>query len=222
MQALVHCICFSTIVGNHVLTSMNDQELFWSGDFGNEYTSRNSRDGQAQANLFFWTKLLSRTGKLRSVLEFGCNRGLNLDAIKTLSPSTLTTGIEINSKAAQIASSNHNVLNQSLSNSFPPSLSAELAFTSGVLIHINPDMLPVIYDKLYSSSLKYILIKEYFSTQPQEINYRGHDSRLWKRDFAAEFMYGRPLRLVDYGFCWRHDPVASQDDLNWFLFEKLS
>ncbi len=201
---------------------MNDQENFWSGDFGDEYTVRNSRNDQAQANLFFWSRLISRTGNLDSVLEFGCNRGLNLDAIKTLTPSTVTTGIEINTKAAQIASSNHNVLNQSLSDSFPLSTSAELTFTCGVLIHINPEMLPVVYDKLYCCSSKYILIKEYFSTQPQEINYRGHESRLWKRDFAAEFMQDRPIRLVDYGFCWRFDPVSPQDDLNWFLFEKIN
>lgn len=202
--------------------SVNDQEKFWSGTFGDEYTDRNSRDDQVHANLFFWSKLISRTGKLTSVLEFGCNRGLNLDSIKALTPNTVTNGIEINSQAAEIAALNHNVSNQSLSETFPNSFCAELTFTSGVLIHINPDMLPTVYDKLFDFSKKYILIKEYFSTQPQEINYRGHDSRLWKRDFAAEFMKDRPLRLVDYGFCWRYDPVAPKDDLNWFLFEKIS
>lgn len=201
---------------------MNDQEIFWSGNFGDEYTDRNSRSDQVQANLFFWAKLISITGNLNSVLEFGCNRGLNLDAFKTLSPLTLTSGIEINRQAAQIASNNHNVLHQSLSDPFPATLTAELTFTSGVLIHINPQLLPMIYEKLYNCSSRYILIKEYFSTQPQEINYRGHESRLWKRDFAAEFMHDRPLRLVDYGFCWRHDPVAPNDDLNWFLFEKIN
>ena len=200
---------------------MSDQENFWRGSFGDEYTDRNSRKDQVQSNLFFWSKVLSQTGNLNSVLEFGCNRGLNLDAIK-LSPNTLTSGIEINSQAAQIASLGHNIINQSLSEEFSPALSAELTFTSGVLIHINPQMLPMIYEKLYNFSSNYILINEYFSTQPQEINYRGHQSRLWKRDFAAEFSRGRPLKLVDYGFCWRYDPVAPKDDLNWFLFQKVS
>ena len=200
---------------------MSEQESFWRGEFGDSYTERNSRIDQHQSNLFFWSKIISLAGPLHNVLELGCNRGLNLDAIKILSPNTTTFGVEINQQAADKAAQSHQVFNKSLGDNISGLPVADLTFTSGVLIHINPDMLPVVYDKLYSYSSKYIMIKEYFSTQPQEITYRGHESRLWKRDFASELWKDRNLKLIDYGFCWRYDPVAPQDDLNWFLFEKL-
>ena len=28
------------------------------------------------------------------------------------------------------------------------------------------------------------------------------------------------LKLVDYGFLWKRDPVFPQDDITWFLLEK--
>jgi hypothetical protein len=28
------------------------------------------------------------------------------------------------------------------------------------------------------------------------------------------------VKLVDYGFAWKHDPRGSQDDLVWTLFSK--
>jgi spore coat polysaccharide biosynthesis protein SpsF len=28
------------------------------------------------------------------------------------------------------------------------------------------------------------------------------------------------LRVVDYGFVWKRDPVFPQDDLTWFVLEK--
>jgi spore coat polysaccharide biosynthesis protein SpsF len=51
--------------------------------------------------------------------------------------------------------------------------------------------------------------------------YRGHDERLFKRDFAGEILDRFPdLRLVDYGFRYRRDPNFPQDDVTWFLMEK--
>lgn len=53
------------------------------------------------------------------------------------------------------------------------------------------------------------------------IPYRGHEQRLFKRDFAGEMLDAYPdLRLVDYGFVYRRDPVFPADDLTWFLMEK--
>jgi hypothetical protein len=66
-----------------------------------------------------------------------------------------------------------------------------------------------------------MLIAEYYSPVPIEISYRGHEQRLFKRDFAGELLGTFPdLRLVDYGFSYRNDPVAPQDDITWFLLEK--
>ena len=88
-------------------------------------------------------------------------------------------------------------------------------------MHINPDSLGLAYELLYTLSNRFILMFEYFKLVPVPIPCRGHEERLFKRDFAGEFWVQFPsLRLVDYGFIWTKDPVATKDDTSWFLFEK--
>ncbi len=91
----------------------------------------------------------------------------------------------------------------------------------GVLIHINPDHLEQVYNKLYHSSSRYILLCEYYNPVPVSIPYRGHEDRLFKRDFCGELMDSyHDLHLLDYGFLYHRDRHFPQDDLNWFLLEK--
>jgi pseudaminic acid biosynthesis-associated methylase len=97
----------------------------------------------------------------------------------------------------------------------------DLSFTMGVLIHIAPDDLRRAYRTLYNTSHRYILVAEYYSPKPVEIEYRGHAGRLWKRDFAGEMLDTYPdLRLLDYGFRYHRDPQHPMDDISWFLMEK--
>jgi pseudaminic acid biosynthesis-associated methylase len=203
-----------------------EQEAFWSGDFGDSYTDRNDGDAIARSNLLFWGGILKRTGVISSCFEIGCNRGLNLDAIKTLLPACQTAGLEINSHAAkECAGKGHYVFEGSIL-APPPAATgssgmADLSIASGVLIHINPDNLNAAYELLYALSKRFILISEYFNPVPVAISYRGHENRLFKRDFASElWAQYSSLRLVDYGFVWSKDPVAPKDDITWFLFEK--
>ena len=203
-----------------------DQELFWAGDFGSDYTDRNQGGDLERSNLMFWGSIIKRTGVLDNCFELGCNRGLNLNAIKALLPDCKTSGLEINSYAAEeCKSKGHNVFEGSILS--PPTSveqcvdSYELSLIAGVLIHINPDSLGIAYDTLYKLSSKYVLISEYFNPVPVEVSYRGHSGRLFKRDFAREFWSRYPsLSLVDYGFIWSEDPVAPKDNLTWFLFRK--
>ena len=200
-----------------------NQESFWHGEFGNSYTDRNYNDAIIRANLFNWSKILRCISNVSSVLEIGCNRGLNLDAINTLHPDCSTYGVEINSSASAEASSNgHSIIQGSiLDNLTFPRSSFDLVFTQTVLIHINPQYLEQVYNSLYELSSQYILIAEYFNPTPVTISYRGHEDRLFKRDFASELWSLYPdLKLVDYGFFWSKDPLASKDDINWFIFRK--
>ena len=88
-------------------------------------------------------------------------------------------------------------------------------------LDINPDYLPEVYKRLDQYSSKYVMVAEYYNPSPVMINYRGHDNRLFKRDFAGELMEMYPdLQLVDYGFMYHRDPVFPQDDITWFLMEK--
>ena len=41
-----------------------DQEIFWAGNFGDEYISRNKSDELLASNLNFFSKALSNTSKI--------------------------------------------------------------------------------------------------------------------------------------------------------------
>ena len=97
----------------------------------------------------------------------------------------------------------------------------DFVLIKGVLIHINPDFLQKVYDLLYQSSKAYICLVEYYSPTPVEVLYRGHEGKLFKRDFAGEMLDRfKDLQLLDYGFVYHRDNQFPQDDVNWFLLEK--
>lgn len=203
-------------------TYSTEQEAFWAGQFGDDYTTRNQGAQLHAANLSFFSKIVERVRGVKSVLELGANRGLNLQAFKSLIPEADFAGIEINPEAAQILEScGFNAYRGSILD-FNLDYSRDLAFTKGVLIHINPDALPRVYDLLYRAALRYVLVAEYYNPAPMEISYRGHQGKLFKRDFAGELMDRHAdLRLLDYGFLYRRDPSFPQDDISWFLMEKI-
>lgn len=148
---------------------------------------------------------------------------MNMKALQLLFPGVESKAIEINPNAAKLLSNligEKNVYLGSIFN-YPIAEVVDLALIKGVLIHINPDMLNTVYDKLYKASKRLILICEYYNPTPVAIPYRGHSDRLFKRDFAGEMLdkYSA-LRLIDYGFSYHRDPAFPQDDINWFLMEK--
>ncbi len=199
-----------------------EQEEFWAGDFGNEYSERNRGAEVLAAKIGFWSKIVHSGGGLASCLELGSNIGLNLKALGILLPQLQMTGIEINAKAAEECAKLERVkvVNVSILE-YDSDEQFDLTFTSGVLIHINPDMLPTVYDVLYHHSNRYVLIAEYYNPTPMEVNYRGDQGKLFKRDFAGELMDRYPsLQLVDYGFQYHRDNHFPQDDITWFLMEK--
>jgi len=200
-----------------------DQELFWAGNFGTEYIHRNKGDMLLGSNLNFFNIALKNTEKLNSCIEFGANIGMNLKALKLLYPEIKLNGIEINQDAANELKEligDENVFVESILD-FTPKETFDVALIKGVLIHINPDKLKAVYKKLYESSHRYILLCEYYNPKPITIPYRGHDDRLFKRDFAGEFLDKFPdLFLIDYGFSYHRDKSFPQDDITWFLLEK--
>lgn len=211
-----------------VVNNMNfktEQEKFWAGSFGNEYIDRfdNKREKWLAANAASFEKIFSYTEGIRSIIEFGAGIGANLTAIKKIIPAAELSAVDINKKAAVALRQNQNIKNvyhQSILD-FWPERAWDMAFTKGVLIHINPDHLSEAYKTLYDSSNRYILISKYYNPTPIEINYRGHRDRLFKRDFAGEILEQYPdLRLVNYGFEYHRDNNYCFDDLNWFLLEK--
>lgn len=200
-----------------------EQESFWAGNFGDDYSQRNVGDQWVASNLSLFSKVFDRTTKVDSVLELGANIGLNLRAIRLLRPAASINAVEINGQAVEELKSQGGIeVHHKSILEFKPEKKYDFVFTKGVLIHLNPDALPSVYDLMYEASSRYILVAEYYNPSPQSIPYRGHDDRLFKRDFAGELMERHPnTKLVDYGFVYRRDPNYPQDDISWFLIEKL-
>jgi spore coat polysaccharide biosynthesis protein SpsF len=199
------------------------QEEFWAGSFGDEYTDRNQNEKLLISNTALFSRIIARTSGMKSVIEFGPNVGLNLIALMRLIPDVELSAVEINEKACSALrkTGKVQVYCQSILD-FKPDRKRDMVFTKGVLIHLSPEVLPAVYEKMYESSARYICVAEYYNPTPVEINYRGHGERLFKRDFAGELLDKYPdLRLVDYGFSYHRDPQFPQDDITWFLMEKV-
>ncbi len=198
-----------------------EQEYFWEGQFGNEYTFRNSNQKLIDGNVAFFSSALSKTEGINSVIEFGSNIGLNLIAIRKLFSTVEVSAIEINENAAESLKRIEKVkIYQQSILDFKPDFKRDLVLTKSVLIHINPAQLSFVYDLLYATSKKYICLAEYHNPTPIEVNYRGHTEKLFKRDFAGEMLDRFPsLQLIDYGFFYHRD-INYYDDTNWFLLKR--
>jgi pseudaminic acid biosynthesis-associated methylase len=199
-----------------------EQETFWAEQFGKDYMERNNSEELHASNLEFFSKVIrSMSANPISALELGANIGMNIKALNTLIPGSKLRAVEINSNACrELEKLDCEVYEKSILD-FKPSFKSELVFTKGVLIHINPNELENVYKIMYESSSKYLLIAEYYNPSPVGVSYRGFADRLFKRDFAGEILDKyQDLRLVDYGFLY-HRGQFPQDDITWFLMEKV-
>ncbi len=207
-------------MGNQFKT---EQESFWAGEFGTQYINRNLGAELLSSNLALFSQALRSAHKPKDCIEFGANVGMNLKALKLLYPQQEQFAIEINVDAANELRTilpPENVFCASLLD-YSPAKQFDLVLIKGVLIHINPEYLSQVYEALYHSTGRYLLICEYYNPTPVQVLYRGHSNRLFKRDFCGEILDRHPdLELVDYGFVYHRDPNFPQDDINWFLLEK--
>ena len=205
----------------------NEQEIFWEGNFGDDYISRNSSNKLINSNINLFKKIFKNKSLPKNTLEIGANIGLNLKALKKLKPNIDLYAVEINKKAVkslQKVVDKKNIFEGSIfdfnTNYFKKKF--ELVFTKTVLIHIDPKVINKIYKTIYNLSSKYILICEYYNPIPVKIKYRDFENKLFKRDFAGDLMSEyKNLKLIDYGFVYHNDPKFPQDDLTWFLMKKL-
>ena len=199
----------------------------WSGDFGNDYVTRNQateefiKQRKKAFSVIF--KHLAKTNAPASILEAGSNVGINIHALAKITDATLHA-VEPNQEA----------LNKLISSGIIPPERAlhgnlqslpfddgaiELVFTSGVLIHVPDDALDQAISEILRVSGRYVLTLEYFSPKAQTIPYHGHNDFLFKRDYGGLFLDACPeLEYVADGFFWKR--VTGLDDLNWWLFRK--
>lgn len=198
---------------------MNEQEQHWAGPSGDAYTDRNK--GRGAANAAFFSRALARATGISSVIEFGAGAGENMIALRNLLPEAELTGVEINTRAFKLLQGRVDSAAQGSMLEFRTGDKRDLAFVKGVLIHIAPENIARAYEALYRASSRYVLAAEYYSPRREEVLYRGERGRLWKADFHGEITAQYPdLKLIDYGFVGRCDPMWPQDDVTWWLWEK--
>jgi spore coat polysaccharide biosynthesis protein SpsF len=202
---------------------LTEQEAFWAGDFGKDYIRRNQGEELLATNLNFFVRALANSHGVKSCIEFGANIGMNLRALRLLYPNQEQYAIEINEEAVnslkEILPEDH--IHHGSILGFNVEKTCDLALIKGVLIHINPDVLPQVYDKLVAATNRYLLVCEYYNPVPVSIDYRGHKEKLFKRDFAGEIMDRHAgMQLVDYGFTYHRDPDFLHGDISWFLMQK--
>lgn len=206
-----------------------EQMNFWEGDFGDEYTDRNSGDFEDMYKKQFGItrtelnkEFLGDIAKDAKILEVGCNRGIQLKILDEMGFENLW-GVEINKSALKIAKEVNSNFNLVLSSGFDIPFKDsffDVTFTSGVLIHIHPDDLKCVIDEMYRTSKRYIWGFEYFSPECTEIEYRGHKNRLWKNNFMQLFLDRHPdLKVVKEK---KVKYLGSENEDVMFLLEKTT
>ncbi len=201
------------------------QEYFWKNEITESYAQDNSSFNE-ELGLLAWRKMLNSIEykEIKSYLDCGSNIGRNIAFLKKLIPSAQANIVELAEDPFNKCNKEFDIENSFLG----PIKNAkfdkkfELVFTSGVLIHVNPDDLLISMKSMYENSSRFILIAEYFNRTPVEIEYRGHSDMLFKRDFGKLFRENFDCKIVDYGFLWGHQfDDAGFDDITYWLFEKL-
>lgn len=195
----------------------------WQSDFGVEYTKRKGQVHQSEGQLrkTFWKDFISTMPSIQSVLEIGCNAGMNLEGIYEANPNLQLTGLEPNdfarNEAIRIANSRYSVVPGNVFQLDKEDIRADLVITCTVLIHIHPDDLQRAMHQIYEASNKYILTMEYYWPILKEIEYRGLKNALWKRDFGAFYLDHFDLEIVETGYLAPRDGF---DRTTWWLLQK--
>lgn len=195
---------------------MADPVAFWTGEGGDEYTVRNVVEPASRVQGFGLA--FPDVREIESVLEVGANCGHNLYALDggVCRHGTLYAGIDVCPAVCDEAMAP--ILRGSATNIPAFDASFDLVFTCGVLIHVPPADLPKAYDELVRVSRRYVLIMEYYASEPTPIRWRGQDGLLWKRNFGKEMSERHPeLNLEATGFLGKD---AGFDDVTWWRWRK--
>jgi pseudaminic acid biosynthesis-associated methylase len=178
------------------METMSPQLRLWRSEFGRAYTDRN--DFEQPARIATWRRVIDGILPTRAI-EVGCNVGWNLHYLSRLGVTELC-GVEPQRDAVARARGRYPEFNIMHGTAFALPFRdgwAELAFTSGVLIHIAPEDVSTAIDEIYRVSSRWVIAIEYDAPTEQTVKYRGTDDSLWKRDHGALWQARHPdLRLV--------------------------
>jgi len=182
------------------MEKFTDQIQQWSSEFGKEYTERNPHTIEVMDELYEKQFGLTRTelnltfldnfARSIKILEVGSNVGAQLHGLQSIGFKSLY-GIELQPYAVEVSKQNTKNINliqgSALDIPFKDSY-FDLVFTSGVLIHINPDDIDLAIREVYRCTNEYIWGFEYYADKYSEIPYRGQRNLLWKANFAKLYI----------------------------------
>lgn len=194
------------------LKSLDSGVDLWAGEFGNDYLRRNQVEWRDR--IPFWSNIMRTTGA-RSVFEMGANAGWNLSAIRRVFPDVMAIGNDINTEACKQAwSAGLNVVNK-LDFTHEILGRYELVFTAGVLIHIEPEHLREVMQALIDKSYRWVLAVEYAADSEEQVQYRGHKDKCWRRPYGEIYQ--------DMGLLCREvgNAGAGFDRCTYWLMEKV-
>lgn len=176
---------------------MNDTAAFWKGDFGDSYLKRNDVDWRRRVP--FWTHIIEQTGAT-SFLDVGCSAGWNMEAIRSLSPEYIMSGIDVNRGALDLAQAAGFDVIEGRADEAGALFqgAAEIVVTSGVLIHIAPEDLTGAMQSIVMASNRFVLAIEYDAREEAVVEYRGHLDKLWRRPYGKLYE-ALGLSLVESG-----------------------
>jgi len=205
--------------------ALNPQELFWKTQIGSFYMQDNAEFDE-KLGIKAWNIMLGSATFDKdsfSFLECGSNIGRNIEFLKKIYPSCSASVIEINGQALEICLSKNQIDSSFLGSLLEVQVDEkfDLVYSTQVLIHVNPQDLLNVMQRMFDWSKKYILIAEYFNRNLVTIPYRGSNNKLFKRDFGKLFIENFNVKCIDYGFLWGYEyDSAGFDDVTWWLFEK--
>jgi len=176
----------------------------WTGDFGREYTDRNSQgleDLDALYRQWFGVSRRELNGRFLSglargvrILEVGTNVGNQLLFLRELGFTNLC-GVEIQRYALERSRARAVGVPvvQGTGSALPFRDGAfDMVFTSGVLIHVPPAVLQRVLREVYRCARTWVWGYEYFAADPTEVVYRGQSGLLWKADFSRLYREACP------------------------------
>lgn len=181
-------------------------EALWASGFGDEYLVRNAEVGAPRAG--FWDAFMASYPAQR-VLEVGCTQGDNLVHIARHLPPHEVWGLDVNTVVLDALRVNAPGVNATWGSARSLPFRDgwfDLTFTVGLLIHQPDEVLPLVMGELVRTSSRWIVCGEYHADEPTEINYRGHDGLLFKRDYGRIYTELFPeLHLVEERFLTKDD-----------------
>ncbi len=183
-----------------LISETNFQSSTWSGDFGKKYIERNDLTSSEMDELYLKRyglkrivmneRFLNDIDRNAKILEVGSNVGNQVNILLQMGFKDITV-VDVQEDALEILKNNYPQVKcyQADASNLPFEDDVfDLVYTSGVLIHIHPDLLPKVMGEIYRVSNQYIWGMEYYNDKMIAIDYRGRKDLLWKGDYARLYV----------------------------------